>query len=54
MEDVGIIRKEGTGKNTRYVKTPDFPSFIQETKIIRLRPKELNLRPKDYNILFIR
>ena len=28
MEDVGIIRKEGTGKNTRYVKTPDFPSFI--------------------------
>ena len=27
MEDLGIIQKENAGKYTRYVKTPDFPSF---------------------------
>ena len=28
MEDAGIIQKEGAGKYTRYIKTPDFPSFV--------------------------
>ncbi len=28
MENAGIIQKEGSGKNTCYVKTPDFPSFM--------------------------
>lgn len=28
MEDVEIIQKEGAGKYTRYIKTPDFPSFM--------------------------
>ena len=28
MEDTGIIQKEGAGKYTRYIKTPDFPSFV--------------------------
>ena len=28
MEDAGIIQKEGAGKDTRYIKTPDFPSFV--------------------------
>ena len=54
MENAGIIQKDGAGTYTRYVKTPDFPSFIQGTKIVRLCPKELILRPKDCNTLFIR
>ena len=28
MEDAGIIQKEGAGKYTRYIKTPNFPSFV--------------------------
>lgn len=28
MEDAGIIQKEGAGKYTHYIKTPDFPSFV--------------------------
>ena len=28
MEDAGIIQKEGAGKYTRSIKTPDFPSFV--------------------------
>ena len=28
MENAGIILKESAGKYTRYIKTPDFPSFI--------------------------
>ena len=28
MEDAGIIQKEGAGKYTRYIKAPDFPSFV--------------------------
>lgn len=28
MENAGIIQKDGAGKYTRYVKAPDFPSFV--------------------------
>jgi len=28
MEEAGIIQKESAGKYTRYVKAPDFPSFV--------------------------
>jgi len=28
MENTGIIQKDGAGKYTRYVKAPDFPSFV--------------------------
>ena len=27
MEEMGIIQKEGVGRNTRYIKTASFPSF---------------------------
>ena len=28
MKNAGIIQKDGAGKYTRYVKAPDFPSFV--------------------------
>jgi len=28
MKNTGIIQKDGAGKYTRYVKAPDFPSFV--------------------------
>lgn len=32
MKNAGIIQKDGAGKYTRYVKAPDFPSFVQGRK----------------------
>ena len=29
MKNAGIIQKDGAGKYTRYVKAPDFPSFVK-------------------------
>ncbi len=28
MKNAGMIQKDGAGKYTRYVKAPDFPSFV--------------------------